>query len=307
MHIFRKGYWTLPRQEAVWAYIFIFPWIIGFIGLTVGPMIASLYFSLTRYDILNPPVWAGFENYRRLFSDPLFWKSMEVTLKFAVLALPLGLILGLFIAVLLNQEIIGLNLWRTMYYLPSVISGVAVAVLWVRIFNPKIGLLNPILESIGIRGPGWLQDPDWAVPALVIMSLWSIGGTMIIYLSGLQGVPTTLYEAAKVDGANLLQSFTHITLPMISPVIFYNLVIGLIGTFQYFTVAYTASGGSGGPARATLFYNLYLYQNAFLYSEMGYASAMAWVLFIIILLLTLLVFRSSGAWVYYEGQLRGRG
>jgi multiple sugar transport system permease protein len=184
---------------------------------------------------------------------------------------------------------------------------VAVAVLWVRIFNPKIGLLNPILESIGIRGPGWLQDPDWAVPALVIMSLWSIGGTMIIYLSGLQGVPTTLYEAAKVDGANLLQSFTHITLPMISPVIFYNLVIGLIGTFQYFTVAYTASGGSGGPARATLFYNLYLYQNAFLYSEMGYASAMAWVLFIIILLLTLLVFRSSGAWVYYEGQLRGRG
>jgi multiple sugar transport system permease protein len=208
--------------------------------------------------------------------------------------------------VLLNQKVPGLNLWRTLYYLPSVISGVAVAVLWSRLFNPNLGWINYFLKSIiGInQPPGWLQDPQWAVPALIIMSLWSVGGTMIIYLSGLQGVPTALYEAARVDGANKFQSFINITLPMTSPVIFFNLVIGLIDTFQYFTVAYTTSGGTGGPARSTLFYNLYLYQNAFVYFDMGYASAMAWILFFLVLVLTLLVFRSSAAWVFYEGEVK---
>jgi multiple sugar transport system permease protein len=179
--------------------------------------------------------------------------------------------------------------------------------LWIRIFNPKIGILNPSLAKFGIQGPGWLSDPQWAMPALVIMSLWGVGGGMIIYLAGLQGVPTALYDAAKVDGASLWQRFWYVTLPMMTPVIFYNLVMGLIGAFQYFTTVYVATGGSGSPARATLFYNLYLYQNAFKYFEMGYASTMAWILFVIVLVLTMLVFRSSQVWVYYEGQLRGRG
>jgi multiple sugar transport system permease protein len=188
-----------------------------------------------------------------------------------------------------------------------VIAGVAVALLWMRIFNPKIGILNPFLAKFGIQGPGWLNDPKWAMPALVIMSLWGVGGGMIIYLAGLQGVPTALYEAARVDGASLWQRFWHVTLPMVTPVIFYNLVMGMIGAFQFFTVVYVATGGSGSPARATLFYNLYLYQNAFKYFEMGYASTMAWILFLIVMALTILVFRSSAVWVYYEGELKGRG
>ena len=192
-----------------------------------------------------------------------------------------------------------------MYFLPSVIAGVAVALLWVRIFNARIGLLNPFLKNIGIANPpGWLQDPEWAVPALVIMSLWSVGGSMIIYLAGLQGIPTTLYEAATIDGANVFQKFSKITIPMMTPVIFYNLVLGLIGSFNYFTEVYVATNGDGGPVRSTLFYNLYLYQNAFRFFDMGYASSLAWILFLLVLVVTLLVFRSSPYWVYYEGELR---
>ena len=249
----------MSRQEAGWAYFFISPWIVGFIAFTAGPMLASLYFSFTEYNIIDVPQWLGLANFGNLFGDPLFWKSLQVTIYFASLALPLGLLLGFFLAVLLNQKIPGVNLWRTVYYLPSVIAGVAVALLWVRLFNARIGLVNPMLAKIGIKGPGWLQDPQWAVPALVIMSLWGVGGSMIIYLAGLQGVPTALYDAAKVDGANLWQRFRHVTLPMVTPVIFYNLVMGMIGAFQYFTVVYVATDGTGSPARSTLFYNLYLY------------------------------------------------
>jgi multiple sugar transport system permease protein len=307
----RKSFWTMSRREAAWAYVFISPWIIGFIVFTAGPMLSSLYFSFTDYNILDSPIWTGLSNYRNLFRDPLFWTSLKVTVYFASLALPLGLIVGFFLAILLNQKVPGVNLWRTLYYLPSVIAGVAVALMWMRIFNPRVGFLNPLLEELfGIKkGPGWLQDPDWAMPALVIMSLWGVGGSMIIYLAGLQGVPTALYDASKVDGANLWQRFRHVTLPMVTPVILYNLVMGLIGTFQYFTEVYVignAAGNVGGPARATLFYNLYLYQNAFRYFDMGYASAMAWILLVIVLVLTMLVFRSSEVWVYYEGELRGR-
>jgi multiple sugar transport system permease protein len=291
-------------HEQITAFFFILPWLVGFLLFTVGPMIASLYYSFTEYNVIQPPKWIGLENYIKMFQDEIFWQSLKVTLKFAAIALPLNLIIGYLLAVLLNQDIPKVNLWRTLYYLPSVISGVAVAILWMRIFNPRLGWLNFFLKSINIDGPGWLQDPQWAVPALIIMSLWSVGGTMIIYLAGLQSVPTPLYDAAKMDGANNFQEFWHITLPMTSPVIFFNLIIGLIGTFQYFTVAYTTSGGSGGPARSTLFYNLYLYLNAFMYSNMGYASAMAWILFTIVLAITLLVFRSSLIWVFYEGQPR---
>lgn len=297
---------TLSQQEAAWAYLFISPWIIGFFIFTVGPMLASLYFSATEYNVIDPPEWVGLANYHRLFlNDPLFWHSLNVTLNYALMALPLGLLIGFFLAILLNQKIPGVNLWRTVYFLPSVVAGVAVTLLWIRIFNTRIGILNPFLEKVfGIKGPGWLQDPDWALPALVIMGLWGVGGSMIIYLAGLQGIPTTLYEAATLDGANTWQRFQNVTLPMMTPVIFYNLVLGLIGSFQYFTEAYVASGGEGGPVRSTLVYNLYLYQNAFKFFDMGYASALAWILFLIVLILTVLVFRSSDFWVFYEGEIR---
>jgi len=303
---------SLARRESLWAYTFIGPWILGFIIFTVGPMLASLFFSFTEYDIVTAPKWVGLTNYTNLIHDDLFWHSLGITFKYAALALPLGLVISYLIAVLLNQKIRGINVWRTLYFIPSVIAGVAVALLWSRIFDPKLGILNPLLAQIGIKGPGWLSDPQWAVPALVIMSLWSVGGNIIIYLAGLQGVPTDLYDAAKVDGATAWQRFRHVTLPLTTPVIFYNLILGLIGTFQYFTEVYVISsgnsggGGLGGPARSTLFYNIYLYQNAFKYFHMGYASTMAWILFIIVLGLTLLIFRSSDTWVFYEGQLRGR-
>lgn len=306
MALFRKRQRKLAQQEAVWAYAFISPWIIGFLTFTAGPMLASLYFSLTKYNIIDPPTWIGINNFKRLLlQDPLFWHSLKVTIYYAALALPLQLVLGFFLAVLLNQKIPLVNVWRTIYFLPSVIAGVAVAILWVRIFNPRVGLLNPLLEQLfGIKGPGWLHDPDWSVPALVIMSLWSVGGGMILYLAGLQGIPTTLYEAATLDGANRLQKFWHVTIPMMTPVIFYNLVLGLITAFQYFTEVYVATSGEGGPVRSTLFYNLYLYQNAFKFFDMGYASALAWVLFLIVLALTILIFRSSAFWVFYEGEVR---
>lgn len=297
---------TLSQRESLWAYAFISPWIIGFLLFTLGPMLASLYFSLTDYNIVSPPVWIGLKNYQRaVFNDPLFWHSLQRTLYFASLALPLGLLFGFLLAVLLNQEIPGVNLWRTIYFLPSVISGVAVALLWLRIFNPRMGIINPFLKALGVANPpGWLQDPAWAIPALVIISLWGVGGTMIIYLAGLQGIPTTLYEAATIDGASNVQRFFYITLPLMTPVIFYNLVIGLIGAFQYFTEVYVATSGAGGPVRSTLVYNLYLYQNAFKFFEMGYASALAWILFLLVMGVTLLVFKSSPMWVFYEGQVR---
>lgn len=309
----RKRTLSLARREALWAYTFITPWNIGFIIFTIGPMLASLFFSFTDYNIVESPRWIGISNYVNLFHDDLFWHSLGITFKFALISLPLGLVFSYLIAVLLNAKIVGINIWRTIYFLPSVIAGVAVALLWSRIFDPKFGILNPFLENFGIKGPGWFGDPHWAIPALVIMSLWGVGGNVIIYLAGLQGVPTDLYDAAKVDGATAWQRFWYVTLPMTTPVIFYNLVLGLIGTFQYFTEVYvissssgTTGGGLGGPARSTLFYNIYLYQNAFKYFHMGYASTMAWVLLIIVLGFTLLIFRSSDMWVYYEGQLRGK-
>ncbi len=308
MQVSQRRPWSLARREALWAYAFIGPWIIGFIIFTLGPMLASLFFSFTEYNIVDTPKLVGLKNYIDLFNDKLFWHALGVTFRYAVFALPLGLVFSYCLALLLNQKIPGLNVWRTIYFLPSVVAGVAVGLLWVRILHPNTGILNEFLSLFGIKGPGWLADPAWVTPALVIMSLWGVGGSVIIYLAGLQGVPTDLYDAAKVDGATALQRFWHVTLPMTTPVIFYNLVLGLIGTFQYFTEVFVVTGGRlGDPARATLFYNIYLYQNAFKYFHMGYASTLAWVLFIIVLALTLLIFRSSGAWVYYEGQLRGRG
>lgn len=295
---------TPARREAIWAYIFISPWIVGFLVFTLGPMIASFFLAFTQYNIISPPVWIGTQNYRKIFADPLFWQSLRVTFTYAAMSLIPGLVLGLSLAMLLNANVPGIAVWRTIYYLPSIISGVAVAILWAFILNPRFGVVNWLLRMVGIKGPGWLSSPQWALPGLAIMSLWGVGGGMILYLAGLQGIPTALYDAAKVDGANAWARFWHVTLPMISPVIFYNLVMGTIGTFQYFTAAYVMT--NGGPNNATLFYNLHLYNNAFRYSQMGYASGLAWILFVIVLFFTLLIFRSSAAWVYYEGQLKGR-
>ena len=292
------------RREALSAYALISPWVVGFLVWTAGPMLASLFLSFTEYNVVSPLRWLGGANYFSAFiGDPLFWQSLKVTFAYAAMSLPAGLAVGLAVALLLNLSVPALSVWRAIYYLPSVISGVAVAVLWQYAFNPRFGVLNWALSLVGIRGPGWLADPKWALPSLAIMSLWGAGGGMVLYLAALQSVPTALYDAAKVDGANAWQRLRYVTLPMISPVIFFNLVMGTIGTFQYFTNAYVMT--QGGPINATLFYNLYLYNNAFRYFRMGYASALAWILFVIILLLTLLIFRSSSIWVYYEGQLRG--
>jgi multiple sugar transport system permease protein len=294
---------SLTRREARTAYLLVGPWILGFVVFTLGPMVASLIFSFTNYSIVSTSKLVGLANFIEIFfGDYRFWLSLRVTLTYAIFAIPMGLIFGLLLALLLNAKVPGISIWRTLYYTPSVVSGVAVAILWLYLFNPQYGLINWLLGMVGINGPGWLVSPDWALWALIIMSLWGVGGGMIIYLAGLQGIPTQLYEAAEVDGANKIRQFFSITLPLITPVLFYNLVIGIISTFQIFTSVYVMT--DGGPVERTLFYNLYLYNNAFRYQRMGYASALAWILFVIVLVLTLLVFRSSAMWVYYEGELK---
>jgi multiple sugar transport system permease protein len=275
------------------------PWIIGFLVFTLGPMIASIYFSLTEYSVLQPAKFIGLANFTRMFTnDPRYLISITNTVYYTVLQVPLGIVVALTIAILLNQGLRGENLFRTAYYMPSVVSGVAVSMLWLWLFDPTLGLVNDLLGRIGITGPRWLQDPAWSKPALVLMSVFGIGGTMVIFLAGLQGISESLYEAAMVDGANWWQKTRHITIPMITPTIFFNMVMGFIGSFQVFTQAYVMT--NGGPVNSTLFYVLYLYQNAFRFFKMGYASAMAWVLFFIVLALTLIQFRLAGRWVYYE-------
>ena len=287
------------RREERFFFLFISPWILGFIVFTAGPILASLFFSFNIYDAIQPPRWVGLANYRNLFRDRLFWQSLRVTSLYTAGAVPLGIVLSMAIALVLNLNIRGVSVFRTIFYLPSVISGVAVSLLFMWIFNSDFGLLNYLLWKLfHIRGPAWIMNERWVIPSLILMSIWGIGGGIIIYLAGLQGIPTELYEAAEIDGANWWSKQLRITLPMMTPVIFFNLVTGIIGSFQVFTQAYVMTGG--GPHNASLFYVLYLYRNAFYYFKMGYASALAWVLFAIVLALTLLVFRSSSAWVYYE-------
>jgi len=284
-------------------YIFIAPVCLGFLIFTLGPAIGSLYFSFTEYNIVSPPEWRGLANYVELANDPLYWQSLKVTGLYVIMQLPIALALALAIALLMNQKVKGIGFFRTVFYLPSVISGVAVSLLWIWIFNPSFGILNYLLSFIGVQGPAWLFDETWALPSLVLMSLWGVGGSMLVYLAGLQGIPTELYEAADIDGAGRWRKFWNITIPMLSSVIFFNLVMGMINACQVFTPAYVMT--QGGPNFATLFYNYYLYQNAFQLLYMGKASAMAWVLLIIVLLLTFLVVKSSPMWVFYEERRRG--
>jgi len=274
------------------------PWLLGFLVWVVGPMIASAVMSFTEWKILTPPEWVGLGNFVKMFRDPIFKLSLWNTVYYTFLGVPIFLVASLATALVLNLNLRGMSLYRTLYFVPSLTPAVANALLWVWIFNPDFGLANAFLGSIGLPPQKWLFDVRLAKPSFIIMGLWGVGQQMIVFLAGLQGIPTELYEAASIDGANSWQRFRNITIPMLSPTIFFNLVIGIIGSFQVFTTAFIATGG--GPQNATLFYVLYLYRNAFQYFKMGYASALAWVLFLIVLTFTLIQFRLARRFVYYE-------
>jgi multiple sugar transport system permease protein len=298
----RQSRGKLARRENREGWLFASPWILGFLFFTLGPMIASAMLSFTEWDVINPIQWVGFGNVRRFMADATTLHSLRITTQYAVVSIPLQIVLGVSLALLLNAEISGLRIYRTVYYLPAVLAGVAVALLWRWVFSTNFGLINLGLAYLGIQGPGWLSDPRWALWSLILMSLWGVGSSMVIYLAGLQGIPTELYEASEVDGANRVRRLFSITLPLLTPVIFFQLIMGIIRALQAFVQAFIMT--DGGPADATLFYVLHLYRNAFLYFRMGYASLLAWVLFIYVLVLTLLIFRSSRAWVYYETEVK---
>lgn len=296
---------SYARRRGNMGYLYITPWILGFIIFTAFPLLASFYLSLTQYAIISPPRFVGIENYRTaLFKDNLFWGSVQRTAYYAALNVALGLTGSLLLANLLNQRLKGTVILRTLCYLPSLTPIIASALLWSWIFQPKLGVLNYLLSRIGIEGPRWLQSTVWAIPSLIIMALWGgLGGSrMIVFLAGLQGVPQEMYDSAAVDGANAWHRFRHITLPMISPVIFFNMVLMIIGSFRVFSVAYVATGG--GPSYATYFYVYHLFQNAFAYMSMGYASALAWIFFALMLGFSYIQFRASGRWVFYSGEVK---
>lgn len=290
----------LARQEAIEGYLFILPWILGFLMFRFGPMLYSLFLSFTDYAARGAPNWVGLENYVYMFTkDPRFLDSLRSTFAFVVGYLPLNISLGLAIALLMNQKVRGIFVFRSIYYLPAVTSGVAVAILWQFVFHKQWGILNAILAVFGVQSIGWLVDPKWVMVAFVIMSIWGVGGSMIIYLAGLQSIPTELYESAAIDGANRARQFWHITLPMLTPTIFFVLITGLIGAFQIFESAYIMTGG--GPSYATYFFGLNIYFTAFQSLRFAYASTLAWMLFVIIATLTIFVFSTSRRWVFYAG------
>jgi multiple sugar transport system permease protein len=329
---------SLRATEIRWGYLFILPWIIGFILFTAGPMLFSLYLSFTDYSILSnqDPRLVGFKNYAdivgleiktltqpdqkagdvldrgysELFrvgntlvgaSDSDFWISLKVTALFAAISLPLGMVISLCLALLLNTKVPGVRFFRTILYSPVMVPGVATAIIFQQLLGKDQGWVNQALRALGILGPDWLNRSEWVLPGLIVIGLWTAGGSMLIYLAGLQSIPTELYEAARVDGANLWVQFRRVTLPMITPVMLYDLVLGLIGTFQYFLVPYVLTNGLGTPNKSSYFFNMYLFKSAFGFGKMGYASALAWILFAIVVTITIVVFRTSGSWVFYAG------
>jgi len=294
---------SLAAREALTCYLFLLPWGIGFLVFVLGPIVASLVLSFMRYDVVTAPRFLGLGNFRELFStDYRFGMSMGNTAYYVAFYVPLHLIVALGLALLLNQKVRGMPIYRTLFYIPSIVPIVASSILWVWILQPEWGMINSLLAVFGIKGPLWLSSLTWSKPSMIMMALWGSGSAMIICLAGLQGVPQHLYEAAEIDGANRWQRFAHITLPMLSPTLFFMLILGVIGSFQVFTTAYVMTGG--GPAESTLFYMLYLYRRAFVFLNMGYAAAMAWILFVIVLTLTLIQFRLANRWVYYEAEQR---
>lgn len=283
-------------------YLFIAPWLIHFLVLIGAAMLYSLRLSFGESDLFTGYTFVGLRNYTDMMDDPLFWQSLKVTAIYTFTIVPLNVMIALIIAMLLNQEMRIRGFWRLLFYTPAVVQGVAVAVLWSYVLNPRYGLINQALALVGIEGPRWLYSETWALPGLVLMGLWGAGGAMLLYLAGLQGIPTHLYEAADIDGASTWHRFWFVTLPMLTPTIFFNLLLNIIGSFQVFTQSYVLT--EGGPNNATLTMVLYLYRRAFENFRFGYASALAWVLFAIILIFTILVVRSSERWVYYEGDVR---
>jgi multiple sugar transport system permease protein len=294
----KPGVSRRERQAIIRGLLFVSPWLVGLLWFYVYPFFASLYYSFHNTTPFATGAFTGLENYRLLLGDPLFWKSLLNTFYYTGVAVVLGNLFALSLALLLSQNLRGMTFYRTIFYLPSIVPFVAVSVVWIWILHPQYGIVNYALEWLGLPTLGWFSDPLWAMPGLIIVSLWGTGNMMIIYLAGLLDIPKELHEAATIDGATAWQRTLRITIPLLTPIILFNVVIGLIGGFQYFVQPYIITGG--GPADATLVYALYLYQNAFSYFRMGYASAMAWVLFVVIMIVTLLVFRSSGRWVFYR-------
>lgn len=295
----------LSAEETFWGWVLVTPTILGLILFKVGPVLASLALSFTDYDIISPPKWAGTSNFTMLVRDKYWIKSVGVTLNYILLFIPLSLTIAYGIALLMSQNVRRISIYRTMWYLPSLVPGVASAVVWRWALNPNFGPINYPLKMMGVPAPGWLTDPNWIIPAVVLIQLWALGSGVLIFLAAIKGVPITYYEAAEVDGASTLVKFWNITLPMTSSVIFFQLVITVIGSFQVFGVAYILFSGQttsdpAGPGNSALFYVLYLYRNAFGYFKNGYASAMAWILFMVVMLLTLILFQLQKKWVFYE-------
>ena len=290
----------LDARNNTAAFVFLAPWIIGMVCLTLGPILASFYLSLTRYDMFTPPVWIGFDNYVKMFAeDGRYYQALRVTFTYVFLSVPLKLGFALAVAMLLNRGLRGLSFYRSIYYLPSLLGGsVAVAIMWRQVFAYD-GIINQVLLKFGIDGPSWITSTDYALYTLVALAVWQFGSPMVIFLAGLKQIPQEIYDAAEVDGAGPVRKFVSVTVPLLTPIIFFNFVMQIIGAFQAFTPAYIVSNGKGGPADATLFYTLYLYEQAFTNFQMGYASAMAWVLVGIIGIATTISFMSARYWVHY--------
>jgi len=282
--------------------LFASPWLIGLLIFWLYPIVASAYYSFTKFNGLQTPQWIGLGNYVRMFTDdPNFRDAVYNTLYFAIVSIPLAIILAFALAMMLNARIRGKVVYRTIYFLPTLVPEVALALVWVYLFTPGTGIINIPFDWLGIRGPCWIACPAWSRQTIVLLALWIIGQQVVLYLAGLQDVPQDLYDAADVDGAGFWSKFRHVTMPMMTPVIFFHLVISIIGALQFFTVPYIMTGGTGFPANSTLFYSIYLYKNGFQYFEMGYASALAWLLFMVTLAVTLVIFRSAHLWVFYAG------
>jgi multiple sugar transport system permease protein len=296
----RRGKSALARREAIDGYLFIAPWIVGFIVFTAGPMLASMVLVFVDWDLLTPPQWAGLSNINHLMNDRLVGVTLYNTAYYTFLSVPLRLTLALLVAILLNASVRGMAFWRTCFYLPAVVPAVANVILWMWMFSPTMGLFNMVLTTLGLPKLNWIWDPVLAKPSLILMSTWTIGNVVVIFLAGLQSVPRSLYEAAQIDGGGGWSQFRHVTLPLISPVLLFNLVMGIIGSFQVFTNAFLMT--QGGPANQTLFTVLYLYQVSFEQFKVGYGSAIAWMLFLVILVFTLIQWKLADRWVYYEGK-----
>ena len=293
-----KRHLSFQARNNIAGYLFISPFLLGFLIWFLIPAVVAFWLIFQDWNLIRAPHFVGLKNILRLAKDPIFFKSLQVTVYYTLVSVPLGMVLGFLVALLMNSKVRGISFFRTVFYLPSIVPAVANAMLWSFILNSEYGLLNGVLRSLGFQKMLWLQNPNLAVPALILMSLWGIGGGMVIYLAGLQGIPVSLYEAAEIDGAGRVAQLWYVTIPLMSPIIFFNLIMGIIGSFQVFSAGYLIT--DGGPQNATMFYVLYNYKTAFQYMDMGYASVLAWVLFFIILILTLIVFKFVGRLIYYE-------